>query len=677
MTRYIKKTLVLSLLLLTVMAVVLLTACTGGGNDGKETEAATSGGETLPATQPESDAQTDPGTEAPTEEQTVPAEEETESTSTETETVEETVTEAETEDPLLAYYNGEDITVVPLSQPEIPVGRLTILGHDISEFKIISTEEDRSAASTLRDYIAKATGVNLECVREHTGETFAYEIVVGVCESRSPDAVKTRRDTLGDEGYLVYTEGNRLYISGATMRGTWYGVISFLEDFIGCRFFTNDCEVVLPAEAIDIGEGVDTVFVPPFFYRVEYAEFCNNTTYSAKHKLNSYIVGNLDGYGGGVSYAGGAYVHTFRQLAEMENYQIGDQPCLTDPEVYETVLKNVRQWLRDNRNATIVSVTPNDSYLNQKGCQCENCRALDEKYGSPMGSLLTFVNRIAVDIRDEFPNVYVETMAYHYTQTPPVGLQAEDNVIVRMCPTGCCMVHGITGCEMGDTFEEDIQAWSKICKNLSIWHYSVNFANYLAPLPNLFSIYDDVQLYRSCGVISVFDEAAYNSKTGEFEELRAYLLSKLMWNPDMTREEYEQHMNEFLMYYYGNGWEYIRRYIDATYARIGEESHFTHAADLTTIFKVVKTDTDKMEFLYAMCGLFDKALEQASTEEQKAHLRKGSIQIQYLTLSSVRNRDEEKNEYLFNLIKEAGITAISEGRAFPDEVNFRQVPSTW
>ena len=69
---------------------------------------------------------------------------------------------------------------------------------------------------------------------------------------------------------------------------------------------------------------------------------------------------------------------------------------------------------------------------------------------------------------------------------------------------------------------------------------------------------------------------------------------------ELTREEYEQHMNEFLMYYYGDGWEYIRRYIDATYARIGEESHFTHAADLTTIFRVVKTDTDKMEFLYAM-----------------------------------------------------------------------------
>lgn len=148
----------------------------------------------------------------------------------------------------------------------------------------------------------------------------------------------------------------------------------------------------------------------------------------------------------------------------MKEYKVGDQPCLTDPAVYETVLKNVRAWLDSNRNATIISVSPNDSYTNQAGCRCANCKALDDQYGSPMGSLLTFVNRIARDIREDYPQVYVETLAYHYTQTPPVGLVAEDNVLIRLCPSACCMVHGIAGCEQGDTFRADLTAWSKICK---------------------------------------------------------------------------------------------------------------------------------------------------------------------------------------------------------------------
>ena len=655
MTKHFIRTALLSFLLL-ISLVLAVVAC--GGGTGTETATGTPTESTTDtATEPSSD--TEPATESHTE------------TATETDTERDLAAESR------AYYNGEDITVTPTQTAEIPVGRLTILGHDISEFRIISTEDERGSASTLRDYIAKATSFTPECIREHSGEQYEYEIVVGICESRTPDALRTRRAALGDEGYAIYTEGNRLYITGATMRGTWYGVISFLEDYIGCRFFTNDCEVVLPADVIEIGE-TDTSFVPKMFYRSEYADFCNNAYYSSRHKLNSYIAGNLDGYGGGVSYAAGAFVHTFRQLAEMKDYKVGDQPCLTDPAVYETVLKNVREWLRSNRNATVISVSPNDSYTNQAGCQCANCKALDDQYGSPMGSLLTFVNRIARDIREEFPNVYVETLAYHYTQTPPTGgLTAEDNVLIRLCPSACCLVHGIEGCERGEQFVKDIAVWSRICKHLSIWHYSVNFANYLLPMPNLFSIYDDVQLYVRSNVCSIFDEGAYNSKTGEFEELRAYLFSKLMWNPDMSREEYERHMNEFLQYYYGDGWEYIRRYIDATYTRIGEVSHFNHAADLKTVFNVRRTDVEAIEFLDAMCGLFDKAMAVAATPEQQARLRKGSIQILYMTQSLTGCRDEEKNEHLFRLVKEAGINMISEGKPMPDSVNYRQFPSSW
>ena len=616
--------------------------------------------------------------EAPSEEttDTAKSEETTTSDSAENTTAEETGTEEETTDPS-AYRNGEDITVVRREEKEIPVDRLTILGQDISAFKIISTEEDRGAASTLRDYIAKATGVTPECIREHSGESYPYEIVVGVCNTRSPQSVTDRRAKLGDEGYMIYAEENRLYISGATMRGTYYAVISFLEDYIGCRFFTEDCEVVLPAASLEIPAGTDEIFVPKLFYRAEYADFCNNNRYASKHKLNAYLSGNLDGYGGGVSYAAGAFVHTFRQLAEMKNYKVGDQPCLTDPAVYETVLKNVRTWLDSNRNATIISVSPNDSYTDQAGCQCANCKALDDQYGSPMGSLLTFVNRIARDIREDYPQVYVETLAYHYTQTPPVGLVAEDNVLIRLCPSACCLVHGIAGCEQGDTFRADLAAWSKICKNLSIWHYSVNFGNYLLPLPNLFSIYDDVQLYLQNGVVSIFDEAAYNSRTGEFEELRSYLFSKLMWNPDMPREEYERHMNEFLQYYYGDGWEYIRRYIDATYTEIAGVAHFNHAANAETVYPVEKSD-DSFAFLSAMYGLFEKAESAATTPEEAARIRKSSVQALYLWLYRMdRSAPKDMKEKLAALIKEAHIAMSSEGRVVPAELPVRKPVRQW
>jgi uridine phosphorylase len=98
---------------------------------------------------------------------------------------------------------------------------------------------------------------------------------------------------------------------------------------------------------------------------------------------------------GGISYAG-PFVHTFSALTG-QPHEIGKQPCLTDEAVYQKVLANVKAWLRANPNAKIVSVSQNDSYAEQLGCQCANCKAIDEREGTPMGSLLAFVNRIAGD----------------------------------------------------------------------------------------------------------------------------------------------------------------------------------------------------------------------------------------------------------------------------------------
>jgi hypothetical protein len=62
----------------------------------------------------------------------------------------------------------------------------------------------------------------------------------------------------------------------------------------------------------------------------------------------------------------------------------------------------------------------------------------------------------------------------------------------------------------------------------------------------------------------MFPQGNSQSISGEFGELRTYLLAKLMWNPYMSEEEYYMHMDEFLQAYYGAGWLYIRLYIDQT-----------------------------------------------------------------------------------------------------------------
>ena len=76
-------------------------------------------------------------------------------------------------------------------------------------------------------------------------------------------------------------------------------------------------------------------------------------------------------------------------------------------------------------------MSQNDSYAEGRGCQCEKCRAIDEAEGTPMGSLLTFVNRIADAIKDDYPHVAVDTLAYRYTRKAPKTIVPADNVIIR------------------------------------------------------------------------------------------------------------------------------------------------------------------------------------------------------------------------------------------------------
>src|SRR5439155_7402152 len=91
------------------------------------------------------------------------------------------------------------------------------------------------------------------------------------------------------------------------------------------------------------------------------------------------------------------------------------QRCLSNPDVLKLSIERVRQWIKENPQANIISVSQNDTI---KNCQCDQCKAVDDAEGSPAGSLLKFVNAIAEAIEAEHPNVRIDTLAYQYTRNP-------------------------------------------------------------------------------------------------------------------------------------------------------------------------------------------------------------------------------------------------------------------
>lgn len=382
--------------------------------------------------------------------------------------------------------------------------------------------------------------------------------------------------TMEDDSYCVEAviEGNRpgMDIRGGNGRGVLYGVYGFLEKYAGLRSFTPYLEVYPTEGDVIIEEGKMIEYHPVFEMRVNdwYKWVPNQFRYPwcVKNGVNM-----VDGWwnswdeslGGAWDY-GKLFVHTMGSLTETGN-GLSVNPCLAldTPKGQENLakaIKNVRAQLELYPTATIISVSQNDADY----CRCANCLALNAYYGSPSGTILAFVNEVAKDLANDYPNLTIDTLAYSYSQTPPKNIVPEKNVCIRLCSIKCCFTHPLTdpACSANVKFCRDLEGWSAICDNIHIWDYTTNFAFYIPTYANLHVLQENMQFYAEHNARGMFTQGNREGPSGEFGELRSYLLSKLMMNPYMGEEEYYRLMDEFLEAYYGDGWAYIRMYIDKT-----------------------------------------------------------------------------------------------------------------
>ena len=626
---------------LLLLSVGLLAACDGG-----KTPADTTAEGTAAPTEPaEQDTDTPSDTSDPSDGETTKA-----PTGAE-ETTEEVTTEAETDD-------------------GIPLNTLTLGGVDIKNYTLVVQNGGaacvRNSANELIEYLEQATaGFRIE---EKASD---YEIVIGVTD-RDTDKVKTAREAVELDGYTLLMDGNRLYITGSCDRGTMYGVYCFLEDYIGVRFLAKDTTVIINQDSVEIPADVHTTHNPVFEMRDTYWYDMRYDQTTANHaKDNSFYDSStpVPDIGGGIGYAG-RFVHTINLLQDLP-YQGNVQPCLTDESVYQLVLSNVRKWLDANPEATIISVSQHDSDPGKKGCQCESCKAIDDAEGTSMGSLLTFINRLANDIKDDYPGVYIDTLAYRYTRKAPKNIKPADNVIIRLCSIECCFTHALSDetCANNREFKKDIEEWSAICNNLYIWDYTYNAETYFSFFPNFDVLWDNVQFYKNHNVTGVFLEGQQVSVSGEFAELRSYLLAKLLWDPDMTKDEYYAYMDEFLQYYYGAGWEKIKEYMTTMTAHAIK--HNTHVGIFDKGEKMYPAVDDKgkrsTKLSRDMLDLWLEAYELAETEQQKAHVEKSSIQAYYLC--HLAGSSAERIKYLkkvYELCEKYGIEYYKYVQPMPD-----------
>ena len=579
------------------------------------------------------------------------------------------------------------------------------LGATLSEYTVVlgddATEAIKRSAGYFIDYVKEATGAELKIAAE--GESFDHEICIGKTD-RETDKVTEAQNSLTYNGIAIVADGNKIFLTGADELGVIYSMYEFLETYLGFRFYAIDFHVARVKYAKDFSadlcytyspvfEGRDTTYINVYIRGSAPATEQNNLEFSNSLKINgeysrkTHRNQNLTySYGGGALFAGG-FVHTIGNLSGTSN---SSQPCLSDEAVYQRVLANVRAALEANPGLKIVDVSQNDNW---EFCRCEKCNAIDMAESpdgvspNPMGSILTFVNRIARDIKNDYPGVYVSTLAYGYSRVPTINIVPEENVMIRLCNIECCFAHALSdeSCTYGDgvnaEYMKNIKTWSEIATKLYVWDYTTNYANYMHTYANFDALWDNIQTFKNNKVIYVFEQGNEETPSTEFVKMRTYLLAKLMWNPDMTENEYWQLLDEFLQDFYGAGWKYIKRYIELTTESAQRYHMGIYSEPGSYIRTLANTPESNKEFYSQLCNLWNKAYNRAETDVQRTHVRHSRTQAEFLYLHMFYDAatDMERADELYCDLLEMRAFSMREGfsNLFPRRWKFIQGPFYW
>jgi hypothetical protein len=435
---------------------------------------------------------------------------------------------------------------------------LTIARRGQARVRIVvapdAAETERYAAGELALFLHLVTGATFP-VMETPGEP-GGRLLVGPAAAKAAGPTLPPSD-LAPEEILVRTVGGDLVLAGGSPRGTLYAVYAFLEDVVGCRWWTSAASRIPWAPGLSIAD-VSVRFKPPLEYREPFWYVAFDPVWAARNKANGIRAGGDALQGGRQIYEG--FVHTFYALIPPEKYFAAHpdwfseidgqrtfkdaQLCLTNADMRRELVKNLKELLRAHPEATIASVSQNDCFGN---CTCPECRRADEEEGGPAGTLLRFVNAVAAEIEPEFPGVAIDTLAYQYTRKPPRLVRPRPNVIVRLCSIECSFAAPLDD-PRNASFFDDLAGWSKIAGRLYVWDYTTDFSHYIQPHPNYSVLAPNIRLFVRHNVRGLFEQGAYQSWGSEMAELRAWVLAKLLWDPGRREEALRK---EFLAGYYG------------------------------------------------------------------------------------------------------------------------------
>ncbi len=448
------------------------------------------------------------------------------------------------------------------------------------EYKIVGPENPKpheaTAVQELTDYLAKRIKGKLVIggkspVTFHVGDTALAK------------EKKLLSTDLEDEQWVLKSFGGDVVVNGGGTRGALYATYHFLEDCCDIHWWSEFEEYVPEAGPLKL-KALDVKKKPAFSYRNIFRGSYNKggRRYMIRVRQNGDSMQQIEKeLGGCFNYGPPDHCHTFDRYVPAKEYlenhpeyfslvkgrrvggQFAGQLCLTNPELKKIFVENLFKYIEQgNARAKelgvpaprIYDVSQND---NRQPCECEKCAAFVKEHNQS-GLYLTFVNAIAEEVEKKYPDIFISTLAYHYTELPPKGgIRARKNVIVKLTSTTPNKAVSILE-EQNRYFKEFVEQWRELAEHLFIWEYGVTFTHRITGLPYASELYygDLYRHYINNNVIGIFLEHEYPEQADMFE-LKFFIETKLIEDPF---QDVKKLADLFMTKYYGAAAKYMHEY---------------------------------------------------------------------------------------------------------------------
>jgi len=394
------------------------------------------------------------------------------------------------------------------------------------------------ACTDLARYMERSTGAEIEVIAspEEDGDS-------GIWIGRTPAAESIEEiESLDHDGYFLWSDGNKLVICGRTPDGTVNGIYSFLQEYLGVRWFA-------PGPLFE--------FVPRIEdFRIPVAQKTQKPTFP--FRMYSGIPGR---WGADWSrrnrmdrsrpeFPFGAFGHNLfklfpsDELAEehpdvyclidgerlTEQTSHRGQPCFSNPKAVRIAVDRIRSYFDSHPDSKAYSISVND---NLDFCQCERCRSFGVKVfrGRAIHSnvYFDFVSKVAGQILESHPDRYLGALAYWGVVLPPDEIDRLPSNVVIFLTQDTSQHHD------DDYMERDraiFSEWSSKCSNLIKYDYYG--LGWLTPryFPRIAA--DDLSFLSKKGGAGLYSEA-YPLWPNIAPQL--YLVAQLLWNIERDPDE--------------------------------------------------------------------------------------------------------------------------------------------